>query len=90
MVSRTVKIVNGYGIHCRPSCLVAKAASECACKVTIQTADGSSAEATRVLELLGLALGPGDEATVICEGENEEETLERMASLLVRNFDFKR
>jgi phosphotransferase system HPr (HPr) family protein len=90
MVSRTVKILNGLGIHCRPSCLVAKAASECTCKVTVQTEDGASADATRVLELLGLALGPGDMATVLCEGENEEEALERMSALLVRNFDFKR
>jgi phosphotransferase system HPr (HPr) family protein len=90
MVSRTVRVTNGYGIHCRPSCLISKAAAECDCKVTIRNSAGVEADALRVLDILGLALAQDDEATVVCDGENEVEAVERMAELLVRNFDFKR
>lgn len=90
MVTRTVRIVNEFGIHCRPSCLIAKAAAELNCKVTVRTAEGAQADASRVLDLLGLGLGPGDLATIVCEGTDENEGIERMAGLLVRQFDFKR
>ncbi len=90
MVTRTVRIVNEFGIHCRPSCLIAKAASELECKVTIRTEEGAQADASRVLDLLGLGLGPGDLATIICEGPGESEGCECMGELLARHFDFKR
>ena len=90
MVTRTARIANEYGIHCRPSCLIAKAATELGCKVTVENAQGAQADATRVLDLLGLGLLAGDTVSIFCEGEGEEEAAERMATLFARQFDFRR
>ncbi len=90
MITRAVRIVNEFGIHCRPSCLIAKAAGELACKVTIRTRAGAQADASRVLDLLGLGLGPGDSAEIVCEGPGEEAAADQMVELLTRQYDFKR
>ncbi|MBT3286869.1 MAG: HPr family phosphocarrier protein [Victivallales bacterium] len=90
MVTRTAQIINEYGIHCRPSCLIAKAAGQLGCRVTVQTEAGALADASRVLDLLGLALVAGDTVSISCEGEGEGEAAERMAALFAREFDFIR
>lgn len=90
MITRAVQIVNEFGIHCRPSCLIAKAAGELVCKVTVRSQAGVLADASRVLDLLGLGLGPGDGVEIICDGPGEEAAAEQMAELLTRQFDFKR
>jgi len=90
MVTRIAHITNEYGIHCRPSCLIAKAAGELGCRITVRTEGGVQADATRVLDLLGLAMVAGDTVSIICEGEGEAEAAERMAVLFAREFDFIR
>lgn len=89
MVTRTVRIVNEYGIHCRPACLIAKAAAEFDCKVTVRTEAGVEADAARVLDVLGLGLGPGDAATIVCEGPGEMAAAKSMEELFLRHYDFK-
>jgi phosphotransferase system HPr (HPr) family protein len=90
MITRSVQIVNEFGIHCRPSCLIAKAAAGLTCRVTVRTSAGAEADAARVLDLLGLGLGPGDCAEIVCEGPGEEAAADQMAELLTRQYDFKR
>jgi len=90
MITRSVRIVNEFGIHCRPSCLIAKAVAELGCKVTVRTQAGAQADAARVLDLLGLGMGPGDSVEIVCEGPDEERVADQMAELLTRQYDFKR
>ncbi len=60
------------GIHARPAGLLVKAAKTVSSTVTIATADGRTAAASRLMALMGLGIKQGDTVSVVIEGENEE------------------
>lgn len=60
------------GIHARPAGLLVKAAKTVSSTVTIVTADGRTAAASRLMALMGLGIKQGDTVSVVIEGENEE------------------
>lgn len=77
-------IKDEIGLHARPAGLVAKAAKEVSSKVTI-TCNGKSAEATRLMALIGLGVKCGNEVTVTIEGDDEEEAAAVMEKLFHEN-----
>lgn len=60
------------GIHARPAGLLVKEAKALGSTVTIETADGKSAVATKLMALMGLGIKQGDTVSVIIEGDSEE------------------
>lgn len=60
------------GIHARPAGLLAKAAKALDSKVVITKADGSSAEASRLMAVMSLGVKSGETVTVSVEGGDEE------------------
>lgn len=60
------------GIHARPAGLLVKEAKALGSAVTIETADGRSAVATKLMALMGLGIKQGDTVSVIIEGDGEE------------------
>lgn len=60
------------GIHARPAGLLAKEAKTLGSTVTIVTADGRSATASKLMALMGLGIKQGDTVSVIIEGGDEE------------------
>lgn len=77
-------IKDEIGLHARPAGLVAKAAKEVSSKVTI-TCNGKSAEATRLMALIGLGAKCGNEVTVTIEGDDEEKAAAVMEKLFHEN-----
>ena len=59
MVTKQTTVRNAYGIHCRPSGVIAKAAQGYDGQIEIGP-DGATAHPGSVLALLGLALTCGD------------------------------
>jgi len=91
MTARDATVRNAYGIHCRPSALIAKAAQEYAGDITIAvTAKGAQADAKSMLLLMGLGIRCGDVVKVTVAGDDEEKMLERMVGLFEKDFDFPR
>ena len=72
MVSQAVKIMNPTGLHLRPAGNLCKEAMKFKSKVTFDYS-GNTANAKSVLSVLGACIKSGDEITLICEGEDEEE-----------------
>lgn len=60
------------GIHARPAGLLAKKAKALGSTVTIVTADGRSAAASKLMALMGLGVKQGNTISVIIEGGDEE------------------
>lgn len=77
-------IKDEIGLHARPAGLLAKAAKEVSSKVTI-TCNGKSAEATRLMALIGLGAKCGNEVTVTIEGDDEEKAAAVMEKLFHEN-----
>ena len=71
-------ITDPLGLHARPAGLLVQAAKALCSTVTLEKADGTRAEATRLLSLMMLDLQNGDPVTVTIEGGNEEASLQAM------------
>ncbi len=74
MVSQKVVINNLTGLHLRPAGNLCKAAMQYKSQVTFEYR-GNTANAKSVLSVLGACIKSGDEITLMCDGEDEEEAL---------------
>ena len=70
-------ITDEIGIHARPAGLLVKEAKKYESKITVGK-DGKTAEARKLMALMGLSVKCGDEVEVTVEGADEEKALEEM------------
>ncbi len=68
-------IKDEVGIHARPAGLLVKEAKKYESKVSI-TKDGKSAEATKLMALMGLGVKCGETVEVSVEGADEDTAFE--------------
>jgi phosphotransferase system HPr (HPr) family protein len=87
MVTLSATVGNELGIHARPSLLIARAALEYAGSITVHSDDGV-ANAKSVLELLGLAAGPGRRLEITVSGPDEAAVARRFVGLFEQHYDF--
>lgn len=80
MVSQKVTIHNLTGLHLSPACVFSNTASRFQCRVSFQYDSNVNANAKSVLSVLGACIKKGDEITLVCEGEDEEEALKAMVN----------
>ena len=69
MAQFTYVITDEVGIHARPAGLLVKEAKGAGCKVTISKGE-KSADATKLMAVMGLGVKKGDEVTVSADDEN--------------------
>ena len=79
MVSRKVTVTNPTGLHLRPAGNLCKEAMKYKSMITFQFRD-TTANAKSVLSVLGACGKSGDEITLICEGEDEQEALDALTA----------
>ena len=79
MVSRKVTVTNPTGLHLRPAGNLCKEAMKYKSMITFQFRD-TTANAKSVLSVLGACVKSGDEITLICEGEDEQEALDALVA----------
>lgn len=82
MVSECVKIVNPTGLHLRPAGNLCREAMKFKCKVTFSYGANNTANTKSVLSVLGACIKSGDEITLNCDGEDEEEALRAIVSYI--------
>ena len=81
----TYPITDPVGIHARPAGLLAKAAKALDSTVTITKADGKSAQATKLMALMGLGIKRDETVTVTVEGGAEEANAAAMEQFFKDN-----
>lgn len=77
-------ITDEMGIHARPAGLFVKEAAAFPCAVTIAK-DGKEVDAKRILGVMGLGVKCGQEITLKCDGEKEEEAIASLENFLKEN-----
>lgn len=85
MVREQVVIKNPTGLHLRPAGLFCKTAIQFECKITIERKNRGEelhANAKSVLSVLGACIKSGDEITIACDGEDENEALKTMVQIV--------
>lgn len=81
----TVVITNELGLHARPAALVAKIAQQYPAEVALITTD-REVDAKSILDILSLAAAKGTALTVRCKGQNAEDCIKSIASLVRLQF----
>ena len=77
-------IKDEVGIHARPAGLLAKEAKKYESKITL-TKDGKSAEATKLMAVMGLGVKCGQTVDVSVEGADEEIACEAVKTFCEAN-----
>lgn len=87
MVEQNVKICNPTGLHLRPAGIFCQEAMKYTSKITFQYGNNNEANAKSVLSVLGACVKSGDEIVLRCEGEDEQEALNALVSLIGKGFE---
>ena len=77
-------ITDEIGIHARPAGLLVKEAKKYASKVVIK-ANGKSAEATRLMAIMGMGVKCGQTVEVEVTGDDEDTAFEGMKAFFEEN-----
>ena len=83
MVRKTMKIENENGLHLRPAGMLVSEANRCSSHVMMVCGEHTM-NCKSLMSLLAFPVCPGDEVTVECYGEEEEQALARIVSFLER------
>ena len=85
MVSQKVTIKNPTGLHLRPAGILCREAMNFKSLVTFLYR-GNTANAKSVSSVLGACIKSGDEIELVCDGEDEEEALKVLVTLIEEGF----
>lgn len=77
-------IKDEIGIHARPAGLLAKVAKEYNSKITL-TANGKTAEATKLMAVMGLGAKKGTEVIIRTEGTDEDVAIAKIEEFMNAN-----
>lgn len=81
MTERRVAVADPAGLHARQAAGVVRVAARFGSRVVIRHA-GHEADARSIIEILGLAVGPSTEVTLVAEGEDADAALDALARCL--------
>lgn len=84
--TRTLQVINRFGLHARPAAMVVEAASKYDCEVTL-IKDGMSANGKSIMSVMLLAAEPGSEVELIAEGPQAEDVAEAIDQLFQARFN---
>ncbi len=83
--SRSVKVLNRYGIHARPAALLVKAASRYGCLILLEK-DGVKVNAKSIMGLLTLEGSCGSKVVIHAQGVDAPKAVDELAALFDQKF----
>jgi phosphocarrier protein len=85
LAERRVQIVNVLGLHARAAARFVRAAGRFRSRVTV-TKDGSTTDGKSILGILFLAATTGTEILITASGEDENEAVDALSTLVADGF----
>lgn len=82
MTSKTVEIVNETGLHTRPGNEFVSLAKTFSSQISVENEAGVKVNGTSLLKLLSLGIKKESKITVYADGEDENEAVDKLSSLL--------
>jgi phosphocarrier protein HPr len=87
MIQQQVLIPNKLGLHARAAAQLVRTASRFTSRLKLERIDvGATADAKSILSVLMLAASCGTTLQVMAEGEDEQEAVSAVCSLIVSGF----
>jgi len=88
VAERRVEVTSRLGLHARAAANLVRVASQFQSSLTLQRLDGNAeADAKSILSILTLAASRGTELSVVAHGVDEQEALDAVVGLFLRDFD---
>ena len=85
MIKKKATIVNKLGLHARPSAMLVTAATKFEAQVFL-TKDGLRVNAKSIMGVMMLAASRGSAISLIADGEDEQDAVNRLAELIAQRF----
>ena len=86
MIEREVEIVNRLGLHARAAAKLVHTAGGFQSRVTVEK-DGEEVDGKSILGILLLGAGQGSQVTIRCDGQDEEDAMRAVTTLIANRFD---
>ena len=86
MLERTVTIANRVGLHARPAAEFVKLAGHYRCDVKL-TKDDLTVDGKSIMGVMMLAAGKGSEVILYADGEDEDESIQKLVELINNRFN---
>jgi phosphocarrier protein len=86
VIEQDVEIVNRLGLHARAAAKLVHMAGGFQSRIMVEK-DGEEVDAKSILGVLLLAAGQGSRVTVRCEGQDEEDAMQAVTTLIANRFD---
>ncbi|MGN0174484.1 MAG: HPr family phosphocarrier protein [Acutalibacteraceae bacterium] len=81
MVSKKVTVINAQGFHMRPATVFAGEMGKFKAKISLE-ANGKTVDGKSLMNIIAACIKCGSEVLVSCDGEDENEMLEKAVSLI--------
>ncbi len=85
-LTKELTILNRLGLHARPSAMFAKVSGNHQSEIWVEK-DGETVNGKSIMGLMMLAAGEGSTLSVTAEGDDAEEALSALETLVERRFD---
>ena len=85
MIEREAEIVNRLGLHARAAAKLVHTAGSFKSRITVLK-NGEEVDAKSILGILLLAAAQGSTIIVRCEGDDEEDALKAVTTLIAERF----
>lgn len=85
MISKRFKITNERGVHLRPAHAIVEIATAAECSITVRRW-GETFGAYSLLRFMAAQIAEGEEIEIICDGEDEVETMTAIEKLINSGF----
>lgn len=86
MPTKELTISNKLGIHARPAAQFVKTANQFESDIRVEK-DGEEVDGKSIMGLMMLAAGHGSRLNIMAEGNDADDALSALESLVVRNFE---
>ena len=84
-ITRVIVIQNSQGLHARPADMFARLAKQFQSRIEL-VREGRRVEASSIMDLLTLGAAKGTELVLEAEGEDAQEAVDALASLVESGF----
>ena len=85
-ISRNIEIINKLGLHARAAAQLVQLASSFSSHIEIEK-DNQRVNGKSIMGVMMLAAGKGSEISLHVEGEDEEESMNRLEELIKNRFN---
>lgn len=85
MISKVFTVISPEGLHMRPAGILAGEMGKFDCDVDIHY-NGTTINAKSLMNILAACIKCGSDIEISCDGEDEQEALERAEELITSNF----